>query len=237
MHSALVRLKEACLDILFPPLCAVCEKSLMTQEKADGICKTCFLKIPMHTALTCPHCHARLAENKKICHKDIPYLLAAAAPYNNEIIKKLIWDFKYEKRTHIANPLAHLLVEHMRMLPIDISKFIIVPIPLHKSRQRERGFNQAELLSSRIGELTSLPVLMEALTRNKKTMPQAETKNKDERIKNTEKAFSAKDDVVFEKNILLIDDVTTSGATLSEATKTLKSTGAKQVIALVVALA
>jgi ComF family protein len=237
MPSSFVKIWETVLDILFPPLCTLCEKTMNRDEREDGICASCISSIPVKTAFTCPKCRARLAENKKVCHKDMPFYLAAALPYGDERVKKLIWKLKYEKHTYAARSLARLMREHLEAVGVSPSDFTFVPIPLHKSRERERGFNQSELIGAFIANAFQLPFERKALIRIKKTSAQAETKNRNERKENMAGAFSARESIVKNKNIFLVDDVYTSGATIEEAVRTLKKAGAKHVVALVAALA
>jgi ComF family protein len=121
-----------------------------------------------------------------------------------------------------------------------------VPVPLHKRKLRERGFNQAELLAKEVAEYFSLSLETKALIRKKYTPPQVRTKNhkaRRESLKNafeissifTKKCISENTNFLKEKIIILIDDVTTTGATLFEAAKVLKRAGAKEVWGLVVA--
>ena len=115
--------------------------------------------------------------------------------------------------------------------------YLIVPIPLHSKRRRERGFNQAELLAKTISEnLGLLPT--NALERTKNTKAQAKLKKSECREENVAGCFKIKNpESVRDKNIILVDDVFTSGATMNEAVKILKENGAKRIIALVAAKA
>ncbi len=237
MPSSLTKIWGWALDILFPPLCALCEKTMQKNERADGICASCIASLPIKTAFTCPKCRARLAENKKVCHKDMPFYLAAALPYGDERVKKLIWRLKYEKNTYAARALSRLMREHLDTAGVSPSHAVFIPIPLHKSRERERGFNQSELIGSFVANAFQLPFERKALVRIKNTAAQAETKNRHERTQNMTGVFYAREEYVRDKNVFLVDDVYTSGATMEEAVRTLKKAGAKHVVALVAALA
>ena len=117
-----------------------------------------------------------------------------------------------------------------------MKNYLIIPIPLHKDRERQRGFNQAELIGKIIGEILNLPAEKNILARHKKTESQAKMKNWEKRSENLADAFSLRSsEAIKNKNIILVDDVHTSGATISEAAKILKANGAKKIIALVIA--
>lgn len=114
-------------------------------------------------------------------------------------------------------------------------KINLIPIPLHKKRENQRGFNQAKLLAENIALYFNLPLLNNALIKTKATPPQADLKGR-QRRENIKNAFSClSPDLVQNKTILLIDDVTTTGATLQQAAKVLKQAGARSVWSLVIA--
>ncbi|MGH2581999.1 MAG: ComF family protein [Anaerolineales bacterium] len=112
----------------------------------------------------------------------------------------------------------------------------VVPVPLAETRQAERGFNQAELLARAFANLAELPVLGEALRRNRDTVSQVGL-NPTERSENLRDAFSAKTNLVNKKDVLLLDDVLTTGATIDAAARALKQAGANKVYGLTLARA
>jgi ComF family protein len=119
-------------------------------------------------------------------------------------------------------------------LPIEHLDFL-VPIPLHRSRKREREFNQAEILSHEIGREFNKKVLTDVLVRIKPTKTQTELTFQ-ERYQNMEKSFSViKPELIQDANLMLIDDVFTTGATSSQAARCLKEAGAKKVLLLTLA--
>lgn len=238
MSPFLTKTKDILLDILFPPLCLTCEKSLKPEEKKKHLCESCFGGISINYTLTCPICRNRLAENVKICHQNAPYRLAAAANYDSETVKTLIWRLKFEKKPVAAGVLAEILFRHLSSFRIPFSSFLLIPIPLHPSRERQRGFNESELIAKNLASRLGLPLITRALIRLKNTPPQTETKDFETRENNMKASFAVPyPDLIKNKNIILIDDVFTSGSTMGEAVKTLKENGVKRVIALVVAKA
>ncbi len=123
------------------------------------------------------------------------------------------------------------------MLQLDLSNSIFIPIPLHHARECERGFNQSELVARQLGATLAIPVVAHALQRIRATEPQA-TNKKCSRETNVSGCFAVLDPAAIRgPRVLLVDDVTTSGSTLREATRALHAAGARQVIALVVARA
>lgn len=139
----------------------------------------------------------------------------------------------------MAPVLGKLLIKYLNSLnpKFSILNSVVIPIPLHKSRERQRGFNQAKLMAEYVADYFNLP-LVEDLERIKKTESQAKMKNKEERLKNISGCFKITNpNSIKEKNVVLIDDVFTTGDTINEAIKILKENGAKKIIALVAAKA
>ncbi len=234
MLSVFGKAKEILLDILFPPLCSLCRSRLTTGEKERLLCGDCFDAMPINTSLTCPICKSRLANNKKTCHKNSAFRLAAATFYENSVAKNLIHQFKYQKTTALAKPLAELMFTHLKNLNLKLNGYALVPIPLHPARQRERGFNQAELLTDILSVKTNLPVIKNSLLRTKNCEPQAATHSLEERLINIKNSFAIKNpESLAKKNIILVDDVFTSGATINEAVKALRQADVQKIIALV----
>jgi len=130
-------------------------------------------------------------------------------------------------------PLAVLLNDYLTTNPIPGE--ILVPVPLHGKRLRERGYNQSSLLAKELSKLTRLPVVNDSLIRHRFTPPQTRTTTVDERRSNVVNSFTCLDHRLRDKQVLLIDDVSTSGATLDACAVALKAAGATSVWGLVLA--
>ena len=206
----LIKLKEIILDILFPAICLNCKTSLKSEEKDDIICSPCLSKIAIHTTLFCGTCRARLPENKKICHKNCSFLLGAATDFNDPI-RNLIHQLKYQHWKRVQAPIQkiiHIYLENLRLDKEKIKNYIIIPIPLHKNREYDRGFNQAEIIGKTISEKLGLSIKNNLLTRIKETKTQTELKNWDQRNENLVGAFKIYNRIAIEnQNIILVDDV------------------------------
>jgi competence protein ComFC len=225
---------EKILNLIFPPRCLGCGKN----TRGAMLCEFCTRKITLHQTLFCGQCGLRLAEGKRICHKDFPYLLGAATDFDNDIVRNAIHALKFQYVKNAADALGGILVHYAAALHVPFDDHLVIPIPLSPRRLRERGFNQSELLANIFARGFGLRMETEVLARVKNTKPQSETKNAAERRENLARSFAIRHpEFVAGKNIILIDDVTTSGATLFEAATVLKTAGAKKIIALAVARA
>lgn len=220
-------------DLLFPTTCLACAKRIGREE---ALCPDCAGKINFYRTLFCGRCGARLPDERKICHLDHPYILGAATNYHEPPVEALVKSLKFGRAKNAAPLLGSFLADYFRPLGIS-ADYMIVPIPLGKERLKERGFNQAELIAEAFSHKLNLPIELRALSRTKNTLPQSSIRGHRERLDNVQGAFTALQDLVAGKNIILVDDVTTSGATFYEATTALKSAGAKKIIALAAAKA
>jgi ComF family protein len=159
---------------------------------------------------------------------------ALSVGYFEGSLREAIHQFKYRPCRTLGKPLAQWMAGNIRTLKnIDL----IIPVPLHKTRLRQRGFNQALLLAHELGSVFNLPICYDNLVRIRPTRPQIELSGQD-RIKNVAAAFSLlRAEEMLGKTILLIDDVFTTGATMNECARMLKQAGADHVTALTIARA
>ena len=233
MVSVLPQLKElkgAAPDFLFPRFCVGCGK------EGDFICDSCQASLARIEAPVCPQC-GKPQTNSMLCSNCIDWkadIDAIRSPFRFEgVIRKAVHEFKYRNLRAVAGQLAHFLGDYLTDNPIPYD--IIVPVPLHRKRLKERGYNQAGLLANELSRLTGFPVNETCLVRNVYNVPQAKTRNVEERKQNVIGIFSVVNDDLLEKKVLLIDDVTTSGATLNACASPLKKTGAASVWGLTLA--
>jgi ComF family protein len=233
------KLKEFFLNALFPEICIHCKGPLPKNHAHSVLCDMCISNIFVHTTFFCSQCIARLPSNKKICHKNSRFLLAAATNYDGAM-RNLIHQLKYrhwQRTLPTIERLVGLYLDHLRFSQPSFEDFNVIPIPLAKERERERGFNQAELIGRIISNQLRIPFTNNILLRSRETRSQTEFKNWNDRKSNISGAFRIPPSSVKNQNIILVDDVYTSGATMHEAVKILKDNGAKQVIAFVLSKA
>jgi len=146
-------------------------------------------------------------------------------------MREAVHQLKYRNLRALAVPLAKLLLDYLVTNPVPAE--VLVPVPLHRKRLRERGYNQSSLLARQLGKLANLPVVDDCLIRQRHAPPQARTATVKERQSNVTDAFVCRDNRLRDKQVLLIDDVSTSGATLDACAAALKTAGATSVWGLV----
>ena len=229
------------LDTFFPWQCVSCKKEI---RLSYPLCKKCQRNIPINYSFICPACKKRIINFSKrscFCKTNI-FALGVVSFYENSIIRKTIRLFKYQSIISLQKPLADLMIRFLKetdfFSEINKKNILLIPIPLHKRKRRQRGFNQSELLTKAVALHFSLNLHPEILLRIKNNPPQAKINNFIERQKNIKDVFQISNsnlNLIKNKWIILIDDVYTSGATIQEAAKILKNNGAKKVIGLVLA--
>ena len=215
------------LDFILPPHCAICKKPLKRQENL--VCEKCIQGIE----LTYPR-------------REIGSLRVKSLATGDRILE-LIHLFKYRAKISIGKRLGQMMSAVFENDKVLKQTDVIIPVPLYRTRQRQRGFNQSEILASAIlkepGKIavSSVSIYKNALirTRNTKSQTSFTTENLtpkqkiDLRKLNVKNAFRArKPELIKDKNITLVDDVFTTGATLSECAKTLLKAGAESVSAI-----
>jgi ComF family protein len=168
------------------------------------------------------------------CDDIAPELTALHSVFRFEgVIKKAVHQFKYNNLRDLAGPLGGYLAEYMKLH--DLTADALVPVPLHKSRLRERGYNQSELLAIMIHRLTDTPVFVDTLRKTRSTRPQAESQSVTDRRNAVADAFRCYNSSLTGRSVILIDDVATSGATLNACARALTAGGAAEVRALTLA--
>ncbi len=230
-------IKEFILDIIFPKFCLSCGK------EGSYLCPDCFSLISISDRQYCPFCnYPKVVFDGKTCNrckksKNLDGLYCATS-YDNFILKKLINQFKYEPYIkEISEPLSLLIITHLLNLnkQTNFDDFILIPVPLHIKKLKQRGFNPAEEIAKKLSENLKTPIFNNVLIKIKPTPAQVELK-KEEREINIKGAFSCQNpELINGKKVLLADDIFTTGSTMEECAKILKKSGAQEVWGMVVA--
>lgn len=230
LNQRIAQVRDGFLDILFPLHCVGCDR------EGSLICVDCRLDLPRIEPPWCFICGLP-SEGRCVCGTDrsrIWSLDGIRSPFRFEgTIREAVHGLKYRNIRGLANVLAEHLVPYLQNR--EILADLLVPVPLHRKRLRQRGYNQSELIADRLSNLTGIPCQRNILSRERHTLPQARATDMQERRSNVADAFRAQSDLIVGQRILLLDDVTTTGATLEACASELKMAGAGSVWALTVA--
>ncbi len=223
------RILEGLLDLVFPARCPVCDRPAPFSEL---ICPECKKKLRYVGQPRCLKCGKHIADDRQeyckgcriIAHKYekgrglFAYQSAARSMYR----------FKYAGRQEYARFYAQEIVEHLGRTIRGWRPDALVPVPVHYTRKRERGYNQAEVLAREIGRRMDFPVDTRLLKRVKKTLPQKMLSDAD-RQNNLKRAFKIGRNDVKLKRVIIIDDIYTTGSTIDACAETLKNAGVEKI--------
>lgn len=228
-------------DVIFPTVCLACLR-VLPSSSPECFCPECRGQITFLTGSHCPVCGIIFPDSPSgdhpcgSCMENKPWFTSArAAVAYDGVILDAIHQFKYGRNITTGAALARLLSD-FDFEDLEWGIFdAIVPVPLHIKRLRERGFNQSLILARALGKKHGVPVDFSLLKRSKLTLTQTGL-DKNERGKNISGAFIASlPEKIQGRNLILVDDVYTTGATIDECAKTLVQAGAKRVAAVTLA--
>ncbi len=231
------------LELIYPEknICQVCD----TYDEGINdkyICEACLSKLIKIEEPVCRICNKSLSNNPNVTICNECALSSRSFDKSRSLfaykgtIKKLIHDYKYCNKTYYYKLFSYLLIKYMkenRYINFDY----ITAVPLHKIKLRRRGFNQSKILAKQIGKFFNIPYI-EILKRNNNTEKQSNL-SKYARQKNLQNAFAIANNkipsLIKDSDILIIDDIFTTGATVEECSKVLKQNGANRVFVLTIA--
>lgn len=227
------KLFRAVLDFVLPAFCGICDKPLEKDERV--VCEECMSQIQLISEPYCLRC-GKPTKGEKVCrncfvHPHKLLRIRALGVYTGVLVS-LIHLLKYTRRLSLAARLGKM----MSKLVIEDNFLrraqLIIPVSLHPTRMRERGYNQSELLTKNMGEYLNIPISKKSLLRVRNTKSQTRLST-EQRRENVKGAFTVKDTAhIANKHILLVDDVFTTGATLDECAIALLNGGANAVYAV-----
>lgn len=219
------------INLLFPIHCLGCE------QEGEFICSSCFKKILINKRY--------YFDKEDVLKKTI-----VVGCREDELLKQAIRKYKYNFIKDLAEPLGQLMINKLLedIGKSDLKNLVLIPIPLHLKRLRWRGFNQSELLAQEISQKLDIPVINNLLVRTKNNLPQAKIKKAFQRRQNIHNVFELTENLKTflakqrtssslldfkNKTLILIDDISTTGATLGEAARVLNAIKPKQIWGLV----
>ncbi|MFW6680610.1 double zinc ribbon domain-containing protein [Lacrimispora sp. AGF001] len=226
------------IDLLFPRRCPVCDGIVM--PKGRLICPDCVRVLSFVKDPVCKKCGKELfSSDMEYCFDCVKHRrtfeYGRALINYDEHAKTSMAKIKYKNKREYLDFYGDAISLRYEKLIRRMEADGLVPVPVHPSRKKERGFNQAEVLAQKIGAKLNIPVFPDILVRNKKTMPQ-KALNPTERLKNLEEAFMPGKIVAGVKNVILIDDIYTTGSTVEACTRVLKKSGINKVYILTICI-
>jgi len=231
-------------DIIYPPRCVICSRflwnGLLTRDsRSPFFCRECMADFHAIASPICPVCgrpfSSEAAEDHvcEDCLRKRPFYYAARAPYHYKgAILKAVHRLKYGSKGLVAKGLGPLLARFAALQMQAVEGVVVMPVPLHPRRLRERGFNQSLLLARYVSRALSADMDFLSLRRVRYTRPQTKLA-KVERRQNVRGAFQLNDNATIRgRPILLVDDVVTTGNTLNECARILRKGGAQKIYGL-----
>ncbi|MGC9046639.1 MAG: ComF family protein [Minisyncoccia bacterium] len=234
------------LQIFLPPLCINCNKLL---HQNDILCSECLLTIPIANGFYCPICNNRLPFIKKICHPQSNFVLASVSFYENPIIQNIIQQLKYNHLKQTAIIFNKLIYSYLQKYQNEWNDFLsnetlIIPVPITKLKLRQRGYNQSMIIALSLQQQIKLvlnktiEIKEDVIKKSKENFSQTQMKNNDDRKLNVKNVFQIiNPSILLNKNIIIVDDVFTTGATLNEISNLLKKNKCKKIISFTIAKA
>jgi ComF family protein len=230
------------LDLFFPKFCLGCRK------EGTFLCDDCraLLDIAEHNYCLCESHPLRLPKDAKTgkCNrcsdKKLAGLYFALSYKEKQLAKKLIYQFKYAPYLKdLAKTLASIIIEHLVLSGKNTEEIwqnsVLVAVPIDNKKLKTRGYNQSEELAKELSKFLKIPAILGNLVKIKSTKPQMES-SREERLANLENAFAIKNPEEFSgKKVFIVDDVYTTGSTMSECAKIIRKAGAKSVWGICIA--
>ncbi len=224
LKSPLLSFLEGLLNFLYPPLCWGCRE-----------------RLPEECRDVCPRCREAMQRCREVCLpaelfrsslQDELWFTGSIAFFEyTPVVQELVHAFKYRGTSRLARFFAEQIADCATTIPALSEADALVPVPLHRTRFRERGYNQAEMLARSLALIILKPVYVEALRRIRYTAQQAKL-SAAQRTANIRGAFQAETSFVSGRKLVLVDDVLTTGSTLNECARVLRQAGAVNVHAL-----
>ena len=242
------RLTAPLIEALFPPRCGSCHAALSGPDCNDtdpaGLCHTCSDELPRIDGARCQTCGEPFDGaldhpfNCWNCEgRNFAFAYATAGYRADGVIRTLIHRFKYDRRLELRGLMGTLLLrslEDPRLSAVDLTDWLLVPVPLHFTRRRQREYNQSWELCTSLSQLTGLRATS-PLSRVRRTQAQASL-NRHQRLENLRGAFQLKPQSapsLAGRSLLLVDDVLTTGATTHECARVLRQQGGVEKVVVI----
>lgn len=234
------RFIEPLLDLIYPRNCLICGSFLGNTNRDNPVCLNCWGKIEYNLPPFCTKCGRHILSEQQLCkaclERELNFTRAFSLANYTGVMRNLIHLFKFKNKTALAKPFAAMIADFFKDYTLGRFNFdYLAAMPLHPTRFREREYNQSQLISMHLSSMLGIKNSSDNLKRIKHTTPQSNLSER-KRWDNVQGAFAIRNPSEFaQKNILLMDDLLTTGATCSSAAEALKKAGANQVYVLTLA--
>jgi len=217
------------LQFLFPRRCPVCDGIVVPW--GEKICDSCLGKMKLLTAPWCMKCGKKLLKEGEYCSDCLGrkhLFLRGRSLYEYDSAALSIYRFKYGGRREYADWYGEQLVDYLGDFIRSVNPDCLIPVPLHKKRKSQRGYNQAEVLAKAVGSRLGIPVLGNLVLRRKNTKP-LKYENPEGRQNNLKKAFIMSQNDVKLKRVIIVDDIYTTGSTMDALSGVLREAGIREI--------
>lgn len=232
---------NALAALVYPPACVICAATVESNEYLCDACDDKIIRIVPPFCARCSEPFDGAIDHEFRCanceHREIYFEAAVAAYRSRGIVRKILLDFKYGKQIHLRHLVGQWLCAATKDARLRAQTFdIIVPVPLHPARERQRGFNQAQLLVEILS--AHMSILQTSILQRVRFTTTQTAFDRAERMENLRNAFRLRRGAnVQGLRVLLVDDVLTTGSTLNECARVLKNAGALSIFAATAARA
>lgn len=224
--NKILKIQEKISNILYPPICGICEKI-----NKDALCPKCNLELKKQAEVNILQ-KEEIEENikKEKYFEELMYIFK----YEGQV-RKLILDYKFNEKSYLYKTFVNFLLKNEKIFE-NIKKYDkIIPVPISKKRNKERGYNQSMLIAEEIANKTNLELVNNCLIKTKNIIEQSKL-NKEDRQQNIQGVYSLQNErLITNKKILLVDDIYTTGSTVNECCKILQQANPKTIGVLVLA--
>lgn len=225
-----MEVRETLINLLYPGRCVVCDE--ITGNIGEGVCKKCRSKIVYIREPFCMKCGKQLSNDEQEycgdCGKKQHLYIQGTALYDYGSMADSLFRFKYAGRMEYAKFYGRELYREKAFWLSMIRPDALIPVPIHHSRKRSRGYNQAELIARELSKCSGIPLNTRLIRRKGRTSP-LKNLNQLEREKNLKRAFKIYKNDVKLSTIVIIDDIYTTGSTIDAMTKSLYEAGIAKV--------
>ena len=223
------------LNILYPERCPVCHGIL---KGRDSVCPSCRQKLHYIKEPKCKKCGKEIGKEEQEYCRDCQrfshsFDKGGAVFAYDQVMRKSITMFKYHNRREYAGFYASEMYEHCRHFLDTCHPDVILPVPIHRQKKRQRGFNQAELVAKKLGKMMKVPVDCNYLIRREKTVPHKEL-SRQKRKENLKQAFGVNQTKRNYERVLIVDDIYTTGATMDAISEILRENQVKIIFFLTI---